>query len=671
MRSFFSFAGSALECSYLRSPLQIPTERRSSMALIKKPTAKTYATLNRDDNIHSAAYTRDAEVQRKTARTLAKQQQAAERIAAATGQLSSGINEAASSAEELKRASDQIATGAEVASSAAQQSMVAFNLVIDSIALQLSNADISQTKAEFSQALVAKTSSDIASLITNVAAAGQRQIASVAMVEELEKQAANIGEIIKAVARIADQTNLLALNAAIEAARAGKHGKGFAVVADEVRTLAETSEKSAKQIQDLVGQIQQDVKVIAEGINSSALAIEGEVEKGKVITEQFEFIRTDVIEVVRGITEIATGARQSNTAALQALKGSEEIAAAAVEQSAAAEETAKTVLQQTKALAESEQATQAMSELAEDLRNSTDVVKSAEDVASSAESLSSAVQEINSASTQIMTALEQIRRGAQTSSAACEQSAAAVNHIEKGVELAQERATTGGQKVKNVLATLATNKISVDDLINGITLSVMDTRDSIKKVKDLEQVSRRINKIVEAITTVSIQTNMLAVNGSIEAARAGEFGKGFVVVSTDIRNLARDSAENADRIKDLVKAVQDQIAAVSTDLDDIVKSALSEVEQAKTSTANLNQIETDITIVEHGTREILSASIEIAAAIGQAKKGIEQISAAAQEAGKAATEAASAATQQSKGTEELAAAIEEISSLADELQSAG
>lgn len=73
------------------------------------------------------------------------------------------------------------------------------------------------------------------------------------MVVELEKQAASSGDIIKAVARIADQTNLLALNAAIEAARAGQHGKGFAVLADEVRTLAETSEKSAKQIQDLVG----------------------------------------------------------------------------------------------------------------------------------------------------------------------------------------------------------------------------------------------------------------------------------------------------------------------------------------------------------------------------------------------------------------------------------
>jgi methyl-accepting chemotaxis protein len=191
-----------------------------------------------------------------------------------------------------------------------------------------------------------------------------------------------------------------------------------------------------------------------------------------------------------------------------------------------------------------------------------------------------------------------------------------------------------------------------------------------KQIKDLDLVSRRIDKIVDAITTVSIQTNMLAVNGSIEAARAGEFGKGFVVVATDIRNLAQDSAENADRIKDLVKAVQDQISVVGHDLEEIVATGLSEVEKARISTANLLSIETEIDAVETGAREILGASSEIAAAIAQVKKGVEQIAAAAQQAERASTEAASAAKQQSQGAEELAAAIEEISSLADELQSA-
>jgi len=647
------------------------------MAIIRKPAAKA-ATADHSSNgngaaalsSHSSGSSRDADAQRKKARTLAKQQQAAERVAAATEQLSSGISEASSAAEELKRASDQIAAGAEESSAAAQESLQAFGQVVTAITRQLESADASQAKGEACQALIARTSTDLNVLITNVGNAAQRQVASAQMAADLEKQAANIGDIVKAVARIADQTNLLALNAAIEAARAGKHGKGFAVVADEVRTLAETSEKSAKQIQELVVQIQADVKNITEGINTSAKDAMEETEKGKIITAQLEQIRTDAADVVKGIREIAVGASQSNVAAQQALKGSQDVAAASEEQSAAAEETAKTVAEQTRALSESEQAARNLSELSEDLKNSTDVAKSAEEVASAAEELSSAVQEINRSGAQIMSAIEQIRKGAEAQSSAAEESSAAVTQIERGLQIAEARATTGGEKVANIKQLLAVNKSSVNNLIDGISASAEASRASIRQMKDLELMSRRIDKIVDAITTVSIQTNMLAVNGAIEAARAGEFGKGFVVVATDIRNLAHESSENADRIKDLVKGVQDQIGVVGRDLDEILVAAVGEVEKAKTTTANLIAVESDITVVEDGTTSILNAANEMAAAIVQLKKGVEQIAAAAQQADKAATEAASAARQQSQGAEELATAIEEIASLADELQSA-
>jgi methyl-accepting chemotaxis protein len=161
---------------------------------------------------------------------------------------------------------------------------------------------------------------------------------------------------------------------------------------------------------------------------------------------------------------------------------------------------------------------------------------------------------------------------------------------------------------------------------------------------------------------------MLAVTGAVEAARAGEYGKGFAVVSTDIQNLANDAAENAEQIKDLVKAIQDQLVVVRTDLGQIAEASIEEVERAKKSTEGLLLIERDMGAVMKGNREIDQAAIEIAAGVAQAKKGVDQISAAAQEAERASAEASKAAQQQSQGARELTSAIEEIASIADELQ---
>jgi methyl-accepting chemotaxis protein len=322
-------------------------------------------------------------------------------------------------------------------------------------------------------------------------------------------------------------------------------------------------------------------------------------------------------------------------------------------------------------LRQSEQAAEALAEVSETLRSSTDIAKSAEEVASAAEELSAAVEEINRAAAQITTAINEINTGARTASAKGQETAEAVTRIEQGAQLSATRGGTAVERADAILEMLGTNKTAVDSMIGAIGQAAREGIENVRKVTELEQISRRIDKIVDAIANVSIQTNMLAVNGSVESARAGEFGKGFAVVSTDIRNLARDSADNADRIKDLVKSVQDRIVEVRGDLEETSRQALAEVEAAKATTARLEEIERDMQQVRSGNEEVRDSALQIASTLNEVKAGLEQIASAANQAEQLAGQASTAAREQAQGAEELAAAVEEIAALADELQNAG
>jgi methyl-accepting chemotaxis protein len=597
-----------------------------------------------------------------------RQQKIEERVAAASEELASGITEAASAAEELRRAMEQIASGAEEAASASQQALAVATTTAATLLQARDQAEATYRRTESLQGLLAETSNQIGAWASNIKHNGERQAGSISIIEQLSQQAASIGDVTKTVGDVSDQTNLLALNAAIEAARAGDHGRGFAVVADEVRALAETSEKSARETQNLAGQIQEQVKSVASMIKAAADGAAAEAQNSQTVILALGELRKDVSVLTEASQSIAAAAVQAEVAAREAQKGAEIISSAAEEQAAAAAESLRSLEQQTSALDESQSATQSLAAMAGDLGALSKGGARAQQLASAAEQLSTAVQEISGAAKQIMVAVEQISRGGQQQSAATQQASSAFDQIDKMAGTAREDAAGSVERTQRIGAMLGEIRLTITKLSDGVARSTETTRQSLELIAGLEGMSRKVDKIVDGIAMVSIQTNMLAVNGSVEAARAGEFGKGFAVVSKDIRSLARDSGENAGRIKDTVRTIQDQIGAVRRELEQIISAAEAENQKNAAVLASLGMVETDMREIAASNERILVSAEVILSSTKEAARGAQQVAAAAEEAGSAATQAASAARQQARGAEDLAAAIEEIASLAEEIQ---
>ncbi|RED00393.1 methyl-accepting chemotaxis protein [Ectopseudomonas oleovorans] len=261
------------------------------------------------------------------------------------GHLGHSATQLASAAEEMSAVTQQSAQMLQQQNSEIEMAATAVTEMSQAVEEVAGNAtstsaesrQVAETARQGQQQL-GDTLSAIQRLTDNVIGASERA-------RELADQTRNISQVLDVIRSVADQTNLLALNAAIEAARAGDAGRGFAVVADEVRALAHRTAESTREIEGMIGSIQQgtgqtvdalltsadqarQTRDRAESANAALVAIAQSVsgidERNLVIASAAEEQAQVAREVDRNLVQIrdlsvqtATGASQTRAASRQ------------------------------------------------------------------------------------------------------------------------------------------------------------------------------------------------------------------------------------------------------------------------------------------------------------------------------------------------------------------
>lgn len=199
------------------------------------------------------------------------------------------------------------ATAAEIDSSASAVEEMSQTLVHVS-----ENTSSAEQQAAQNEDFVELGRTKVHSAIQSMQALSSEFSSTQTVIKKLTQESEEVSNVLSVIRSIAEQTNLLALNAAIEAARAGDMGRGFAVVADEVRSLAQRTQESTQEIEDIVNSLQQRTAEVNGAISNSAQMMEQAHISLDDAVESFASIEASTSAIHNLNTQIASTTEQQS-----------------------------------------------------------------------------------------------------------------------------------------------------------------------------------------------------------------------------------------------------------------------------------------------------------------------------------------------------------------------
>jgi methyl-accepting chemotaxis protein len=230
--------------------------------------------------------------------------------------------------------------------------------------------------------------------------------------------------------------------------------------------------------------------------------------------------------------------------------------------------------------------------------NADTLTTSSTDLSGLSSNMSDGADNMSSKSNTVATAAEEMSTNISSIAAAMEEASTNMGLV-----------ATAAEQMTATINEIARNSESARSITGA---AVSRANDATQKIDELGKGAQEIGKVTETITEISEQTNLLALNATIEAARAGEAGKGFAVVANEIKELARQTAEATQDIKDRINKIQSSTSGAVTQVEGISKV--------------INDVNEIVSTIATAVEEQSVTTREIAGNVSQASGGIQEVS---------------------------------------------
>ncbi|THE12329.1 HAMP domain-containing protein [Bacillus timonensis] len=300
----------------------------------------------------------------------------------------------------------------------------------------------------------------------------------------------------------------------------------------------------------------------------------------------------------------------------------------------------------------------------------THVEDKSQTLAASSEQLTASSEQNTKATEQVANAIQEVAVGTEQQTDMVRKATEVVTEMNIGIQQIEVNAQTVSRTSVEAMGIVENGEQAIKESIQQMQNINTSVSDLGKIIYSLGERSEEINQIVNVISDIASQTNLLALNAAIEAARAGEHGKGFAVVADEVRKLAEQSAKSTESIRHLIGTIQE-------DTKQAVESMNHGTEESAKGINVVNNAGSSFKQIQKFVDDVSSQIQEVSASIAQMTQGAQQVVEAVSEIDEIARKTTGQGQEVSAATEEQLASMEEIASsaaslsfMAEELQDA-